>query len=214
MASSRTSKTAAKKAAAPAPAKDETPAVETPTPEAPEQDEQTEQDETPAPDAPADDAPADDDEAEDEGEDEGEQPAPSNAPRQEPASAALEAPSQRIPPGDGVKPTAVITDNSGQLSVDMLTQGPSEVRSELYDAATKKAPSPDEVFDLEFPNGQAVICQIRLCENLWVTGQSEPMSRLVMARGQRTDRAYAEQIIAILKQQLGGTESPAQPLEV
>lgn len=190
MATSTTRKTAAKKAAAPvAPAE---------APEAPVVDEAPV--ETPA------EEPAEEPAVEDE--------AP-EAPRQTPATASLEAPENRIPPSDGVEPKSVIKDSSGQLSVDMLTQGPSEVRSELYDAATKKAPSPDEVFDLEFPNGQAVICQIRLCENLWITGQNEPMSRLVMARGQRTDRAYAEQIIAILKQQVAGDdESTPAPLEV
>lgn len=139
------------------------------------------------------------------------EPESSDAPRKEPAAGQLDAPEP--PAAHEVAPTNIIKDNSGQLSVDMLTKGPAEIRSELYDAATKKAPNPDEVFDLEFPNGQAVICRIRLCENLWVSGDTAPMSRLVMAAGQRTDRAYANQIIAILREQVGQivvVDEPAQ----
>jgi len=212
MATSTTRKTAAKKAATPAKAAE----VEAPKPDVVET---VEEQDAPAPvdepevdvvDESGDDESGDEQDS-DESADEPEAP---EAPRQTPGTAALEAPENRIPPGNGVEPTSIVRDGSGQLSVDMLTQGPTEVRSELYDNATGTPPNPDDVFDLEFPNGQAVICQVRLCENLWITGQKEPMSRLVMARGQRTDRAYAEQIIAILKRQLDADAEPAGPLEV
>lgn len=139
--------------------------------------------------------------------------ASSDAPRKEPAAAQIDAPEPPPAPA-GIVPTNVIKDNSGQLSIDMVTQGPPEVRSELVDFATGKAPNPDEVFDLEFPHGQAVICQIRLCENLWPIGANEPLSRLVMAAGQRTDRAYADQIVALLEAQAARDAQAAEPAEV
>lgn len=130
--------------------------------------------------------------------------AESDAPRQTPAAAELEPPAQPAPApaGDG-KPRNVINDNSGQLSVDMVMQSPNEIRKELYNYATGEVPDPDEVFKLEFEHGRSVICRIRLCERLWGPGMTEPMSRLVMAAGQRTDRAYADQIVAILRAQIG-----------
>jgi len=129
------------------------------------------------------------------------------APRKTPAAAELDGPP--APPSSGsLSQPRVVADHSGQLSVDMVTDKPAELKSELYDARTGKSPDVDEMFVLETPHGGTMICRVRLCERVWAPGLKSPNSRLVMPQGQRTDKAFAERIVAIVKHQQGIVDEP------
>ena len=198
-----------------APAKTTTAKTET-APEAPEDKTPTEGTESTegAEGAEGKDETSDTDEAPDAGEstdapeDEKPEDKPAEAPRQPPAVAELDAPAPAAP--NGVRTPKTVRDGSGQLSVDMVNDKPAELRSALYDAETGKTPDPDKMFVQQFAHGTQMVCIVRLCELVWVPGFKTPNSRLVMPRGQITDKAYAEQLTAVVRAQVKAEAEAAE----